>query len=308
VIRTVLAGYGRFGSIYASRLADHPAFDVIGVVEPDEEAQSRLMRDGFRGWDELATALVHERPELVVVASVESEHARLAEVALRSGAHVVLAKPGATSTVEAEHVAACATKYERSLCVDYTPMWMRGWALLRAEVESLGRVQSVRCVRRDWSRPRAAGVLWDLAPHDVAMILSLNATDQVVGVASEAWGTGVILVVRFASGKVARVECDYTSAQGRERSIEIVAEDGHAAWIADDDVIVTSSGRRIACVDEPDAITKHLDRICRVVTDPAEADDAALYRRVCSVLEAAQLDHLARNYERAHTRCLAVAA
>lgn len=304
--RTLLVGYGAFGHVYARRISEHPSFDLVGIVEQGDGLAAA--RDaGVEVFDRLGEAIGAASPRLVVVAASEDAHAYLCVEALTRHCDVMVAKPGATSLGDAERVVSAARARYRRVVVDWTPMYMRGWEALREAANELGRVETVRFSRRGWSNPRACGALWDLASHDVALAISLNPSDTVVDVAATAWETGVHLCLWHASGKVSRVECDYTSTH-RDRSVEIVGTSGYAEWLVDEPVVVSSLwDEPIRVADLPDAISKHLSRVARVLRGD-EADDQTMLVQVCRVLDAANNELRARAAMRARTRSLAVAA
>jgi len=304
--RTLLVGYGAFGSIYARRVLEHADFDLVGVVD-NRRALDELQSVGVPVWREMRAAIEETRPELVVIATHEEMHEVLCVEALARGCHVMTAKPGAMSLVEAERLVRDAQLHDRRLIVDWTPRYMHGWATLMESAAELGTIQTVRFSRRGWATPRPCGALWDLAPHDVALAISLDSDDAIIDVTAAAWGTGVHLGLSHASGKVSRVECDYTSTH-RDRSVEIVGTSGYAEWLADEPIVTSSLwAEPVRVADLPDAISKHLSRVARVLRGD-EDDDQTMLVQVCRVLDAADNELRARAAMRARTRSLAVAA
>lgn len=284
--RVLLCGYGRFGRVYARRIQEHSALKLCGVVERASMIE-RVWQDGLSGHSDIEEAMTMHAPTLVVIATSEEAHAHLAVRALSRHAHVLLAKPGALFSSEAQRVARVASEHRRNVFVDWTPMWMRGYEVLKEQAAQIGEWRTIRFTRRDWSTPRDPGVVWDLMPHDVAMLTGLVGGERIVDISANTWKDGAHVTLTYQNGLVARLEADY-AASVRERSVEIVSDDQHASWLADDELVFTSMrDEPIEVPDEPDAITKHLDR---VVTAAYGEDDLARYLAVTSILEAAHID------------------
>lgn len=291
MIRVVQAGYGRFGRIYAARLRDHSEFDLVGVTDPNADALRDACEDGFATMPTLRSAITLAAPDVVLIAASEHEHARLAFEALSLGRHVIVAKPGATSIVDAEQIRTLARTNGACVYVDWTLLYSRGWDRVFSEHLKLGPVRTVRMTRRGSSVPRACGVVWDLAPHDVAMTWRLRGgSDPVRCVTTHEWGTGAYIGLTHASGSTTRIEVDYAATE-RERRLDITCRDGSISWDQVDDVITIASSsstnaRTIQTLSTPDAITNHLSEIARILGDPAQ-DDADQLVDVTRILEAA---------------------
>jgi predicted dehydrogenase len=253
---------------------------------------------------DLDEAMTVHAPTMVLIATSEEAHADLAVRALSRHAHVLLAKPGCLSKLEATHVARVAAERHRNVWVDWTPMWMRGFALTREYARDIGSWLTIRFARRDWIEARACGPVWDLMPHDVALALELYPYAQVEDVVATSWGDGAQATLVLTDGMIVRVEADYCAAV-RERSVEIIGTDGYVAWHADIDMIFASNlDEPVEVEDDSDAITRHLGWIAE---SGDEADDLGRYLTVASILEAAHADIELRDARRDALKGLAVA-
>jgi predicted dehydrogenase len=201
--RVLLCGYGKFGRVYARRIQEHSALKLCGVVERASMIE-RVWEDGLTGHSDIEDAMTVHAPTLVVIATSEEAHAHLAVRALSRHAHVLLAKPGALFSSEAQRVARVASEHRRNVFVDWTPMWMRGYEVLKEQAATIGEWRTIRFTRRDWSTPREWGVVWDLMPHDVAMLTGLVGGEQIVDVSSNSWKGGAHVTLTYQNGLVAR--------------------------------------------------------------------------------------------------------
>lgn len=278
--RVVLCGAGRFGSVYLRRCLEHPDLEVAGVVELADKHDD-VRAAGVRPFDTLTEAIDVTHPHLVIVATPPAKHAVLGIYALNRFCHVMLAKPGALGIDQAERVVSTAYQRGRTLTVDYTPTEAPAWQRI-CESCATAPIETVRMTRRARDRFQPCGALWDLAPHDVALALSLQPADAVVRVSARGWWVpqldepvGAYLVLEHESGRATRIEVEWTAVQA-ERRVEISTTSGSLIW----DQLAEPVGK-------PDNVTRALDRALRVVRGE-EADDAARLLQVTRVLEQAE--------------------
>lgn len=232
-MRAVLAGYGRFGRLYAARAAA-AGIDVLGVVEL-AAVHDEVRAAGLRPFDSLREAIDVTHPALVIVATPPAHHATLAVEALSRYCDVMLAKPGALSIDEAERITTTAWEKRRRVVVDYTPMNAPAWQHLRSVPWPDGII-TVRIVRRGVQAYQECGALWDLAPHDIALALDLDSDDYVKRVHARGWWypaydepVGAYLHLTHASGRITRIEVDWMAAAD-ERRVEIVEHERMHVW------------------------------------------------------------------------------
>ena len=107
----------------------------------------------------------------VIVAAPPQHHFALAKKALLSGKHVLVEKPMVTSLREAEQLRQLAEKTHHRIMIDYTFLFspaLRSCQRLisRGAIGTVTRIESIRTGSR--TRPGNT-VLWDLAPHDIAI-------------------------------------------------------------------------------------------------------------------------------------------
>lgn len=114
--------------------------------------------------------------EAVVVATPIRTHHRLARAALLRGKHVLVEKPLAASAQECEDLVELAGSVGRQLMVGHTFQFNPAVEKLRALIASgeLGRIFYIDCARLNLGLfQRDINVLWDLAPHDISILLHI---------------------------------------------------------------------------------------------------------------------------------------
>ncbi|MGV9712774.1 oxidoreductase [Gordonia sp. NPDC003424] len=183
-VRVGLIGYGFVGKVFhapmivatpgmelvavaSSRAADvhsdHPHVDVV-------DAEALLARDDV---------------DLVVIASPNDTHRRLAEAALAAGHHVVVDKPFALSLDDARAVVAAAGRHDRIVSVFQNRRWDSDYLGVKQVIDDglIGEVahfeshmDRFRPTPRDRWRENpgpGAGLWFDLGPHMVDQALQL---------------------------------------------------------------------------------------------------------------------------------------
>lgn len=113
--------------------------------------------------------------DAVAIATPVSTHYRLARKALEAGKHVLVEKPMTATTKEAVRITQLAADRKKILMVghtfEYHPAVLKITKLLRSgELGDLHYIDSVR-VNLGLHQSDGLNVIWDLAPHDISIIL-----------------------------------------------------------------------------------------------------------------------------------------
>ncbi len=116
-----------------------------------------------------------KNPEVdaVAIATPVNTHTPLALAALKAGKHVLVEKPLAANTRDAERIVATAKELGRTLMVDHTYVYSPAVRRIKALVDSgdLGDIYYIDSVRINLGLfQNDINVLWDLAPHDLSIV------------------------------------------------------------------------------------------------------------------------------------------
>ena len=120
--------------------------------------------------------------DAVVIATPVNTHFQLAREALLCGKHVLIEKPITASSQEAAELIELAEKQSLVLMVGHTYEYSPAVEFLREIVSSgeLGDIYSIDADRLNLGLYRRdVNVLWDLAPHDISIMLSVLNEDPV---------------------------------------------------------------------------------------------------------------------------------
>lgn len=158
--------------------------------------------------------------DAVFIATAPESHHGIATQALNAGKHVFVEKPLTTRTSDAEQLVALACRVGRKLAVGHLFLYHPAVVLMREMLDqgTLGDVYFISSTRANLGPPNTRiDVLWDLAPHDISIILMLMNESPVEVVARGAWFTKPGFVetayinLAFASGRMAQVNVSWLS-------------------------------------------------------------------------------------------------
>ena len=128
--------------------------------------------------------------DAVAIATPVSTHYKLATQCLEAGLHVLVEKPLAASVNEAQALVTLAERKERVLMVDHTYLFSPAIRRIKSLIESgeLGELYYVDSVRINLGLfQHDINVVWDLAPHDLAIVSFLLGDEPR---SMSAWGCG----------------------------------------------------------------------------------------------------------------------
>ena len=211
MLRLGLLGVGYWGPHYARVAAELPDTELVTACDVSEEA-IRLIRTRYRDVrtsTDPTEVIEADDVDAIIVATPTSTHHSLTLAALDSGKHVLCEKPLAMSAGECDELIAAADSAGRVLCVGHTFIFNPGIRMMRELIAGgdIGRVLYCHTVRTGLGPIRNdVNALWDLAPHDVSILLYLIDGEPISTLATgqaflrEGFEDVSFLHVRFDSG------------------------------------------------------------------------------------------------------------
>jgi predicted dehydrogenase len=200
--------------------------------------------------------------DLLVVATPPDTHTDLALQGLAAGSAVLVEKPIATTLADADRlVAASEDPGNPPLRCAENLLFAPAWRSAESHRRRIGPLRhlSARTMQPPptwghFARPlRAGGVLLDLGPHAIALVLRLAGADA-VGVTAELSSTrpdgaddDAHVTIRFASGLVAAVDVSWTTPEA-DWTLQAAGEDGVVLLQLFPDVTVEVDGDQVALV------------------------------------------------------------
>jgi predicted dehydrogenase len=173
-VRVALIGYGYWGVNLLRNMLVHPGIEVVGMVERnvDLRAKCAAVYPHVPAFDLLLTCLNVAKPDAVIIATPPESHCALALRALRGGAHVLIEKPMALNVSECDQILVEAEKMKRTVMIDHTFLYHAPVSFLAKEIHAgkYGDLLYFDSVRVNLGGFQWTNVVWDLAPHDIAII------------------------------------------------------------------------------------------------------------------------------------------
>lgn len=168
--------------------------------------------------------------DAVVIATPPDTHCALALEALNRGKHIFVEKPLATRTADAERIVELAARQQRTLLVGHLFLYHPAVVQIRSLLDQgdLGTVYCISSTRCNLGPPNTSiDVLWDLAPHDISMVLHLM---QDAPIDVNAYGASftnprfaetVFVILRFGDGRIAHIHVSWLTP-GKVRVMQLI--------------------------------------------------------------------------------------
>ncbi len=171
----MVVGYGYWGPNMVRNIVERPEFRLMGLCELDDNRVDDFRRRHPGVWVErdLDTALADSRIEAVAIATPPHTHYPLVRRALEAGKHVLVEKPLARTPDEAAELIALAEELELVLMPGHTFLYSPSVNKVRELVHDgvLGEIYFITSSRMNLGLYQRDGVVLDLAPHDLSILL-----------------------------------------------------------------------------------------------------------------------------------------
>ena len=178
MIRFGLVGLGYWGPNLVRVLSNLPDCEVTALCDlnPRRLADYRETFPNVRGVTDVEEVLDPAVCDAVVIATPTGTHYDLGRRALERGLHAFIEKPLATSSEECKDLIQLAESRDRQLFVGHVFLYSSPVIKLKQMVSSgeLGNLYYISSARRNLGPVRRdVSALWDLAPHDISIMLEL---------------------------------------------------------------------------------------------------------------------------------------
>lgn len=176
-LRFAVIGWGYWGPKIARNLDSLPRVKVTLVADRDERRLATVAN--YLPLAETTTtlsAIWAADIDGVVIATPVKTHFQLAKEALLHGKHVLVEKPLTSDVAQAEELVALAKVQQKVLMVGHTFEYSPAVNELCKLIQSgeLGKIYCIETERLNLGLYRSdINVIWDLAPHDVSILLYL---------------------------------------------------------------------------------------------------------------------------------------
>lgn len=175
MLKTAVIGYGYWGPNLVRNFMENSHTDV-GYVSDLSENRLNLVKNKYNSiktTTEYKDILRDPDIQLVSIATPVSTHYNLAKEVLLSGKNVLIEKPMTSTVKEAEELINLAHQKDLTIFVDHTYLFTGSVNYIKGLVQSgaLGDIYYFDSVRVNLGLyQHDINVMWDLAPHDFAIM------------------------------------------------------------------------------------------------------------------------------------------
>jgi predicted dehydrogenase len=220
-LRTAVVGYGYWGPNLVRNVMERPELEFAGLCERDagRAAAFSARCAGQPVFDDLTEVLMDDSIDALVVATPPRTHHAIVRAALEAGKHVLVEKPLATTSEDAIDLIETAARHGRTLMPGHTFVYSPPVNKVKELIAAgtLGEVYFITSSRMNLGKYQSDGVICDLAPHDLSILLYL-LEQPIVSISASArsvFQDGVpeaaFLTITFASGTMANVQLSWLS-------------------------------------------------------------------------------------------------
>ena len=174
-VRVAVIGLGYWGPNLVRNLQECGNSELVAVCDKRIDALEKIGRryPAVKMTTDLADVLASDEIDAVAIATPVATHHLIAAAALRAGKHVFVEKPLAFSTAEALDLARLADENGCVLMPGHTFLYSPPVSKVRDLIVEgeLGEIYFITSSRMNLGIYQPDGVVCDLAPHDISILL-----------------------------------------------------------------------------------------------------------------------------------------
>jgi predicted dehydrogenase len=263
LLKVGVIGCGYWGPNLIRNFIQLNESDVVRVADLEEHRLRRMkeLYPSIETTKDYEDIVADPKIDIVAVATPVQTHFEFASKALSAQKHVFVEKPMAASVEEAEQLIQLAEKNQRKLMVGHTFLYTSAVQKMKAIIDSgeLGEIYYISSQRLNLGLfQQDINVIWDLAPHDISIILYLLGQEphSVSAIGSPHINPAIediaILSMDFSNGLVAFIQSSWLDPD-KIRKMTVV---GSKKMLVYDDVQPTE---KIRMYDKGVEKPKHYD-------------------------------------------------
>jgi predicted dehydrogenase len=232
ILRIAAVGCGYWGPNLIRNLIEIPSVDVPVICDRDLQRAKAIQRQYPNLKITRSFDAILEDPEVdgVILATPAVTHCELAEKALAAKKHTFVEKPLALTSADCLKLIQAAEVNQRILMVGHTFLYNDAVTRLKQIIDNgdLGDIWYLHARRLNLGQIRQdVNAMWNLAPHDVSILLYLlqETPDCVVARGYDFLQEGmqdlVTMTLEFPSGRVGFIEVSWLSPS-KVRDVTVV--------------------------------------------------------------------------------------
>ena len=167
MLKVGVLGAGHLGKIHLRLLQQSEKYELVGFYDENHEYAEKIAAEfGYKRFDTIAK-LIHAVDVIDIVT-----HYKCAKVAIKSGKHVFIEKPIATTVEEAEEIIALAKEYNVKGQVGHVERFNPAFIAVKNQIDNPMFIETHRLAEFN-PRGTDVPVVLDLMIHDIDAILSV---------------------------------------------------------------------------------------------------------------------------------------
>jgi predicted dehydrogenase len=174
-LNVAVVGYGYWGPNLVRNVLERPDLRLAALCERDVPRGNafRARVPNVPVWEDLDELLEDPTLDALVVATPPRTHHAVVQAALLAGKHVLVEKPLATTSIDALDLIETARMRGLVLMPGHTFLYSPAVNKIRELIDdqSLGEVYFVTSSRMNLGKYQPDGVICDLAPHDISILI-----------------------------------------------------------------------------------------------------------------------------------------
>jgi predicted dehydrogenase len=222
MIKVGIIGYGYWGpnltrNFYTS---DHYQVELVCDAKPERRQLAQRTYPSIDVTDQPEGIFSNTEIDAVAIATPFFLHYELGKKALESNKHVLIEKPMTSTIEEGEELINLANQKGKVLMVDHTFLYTGAVKKIKEVVDNdeIGNIEYFDSTRINLGLFQSdINVVWDLAPHDLSILLHLVDEKPYSVIATGIAHTKTQLenlayiTVKFQNNKLAHFTCSWTS-------------------------------------------------------------------------------------------------
>jgi predicted dehydrogenase len=171
MLKIGVLGAGHLGKIHLRLLNQSEKYELVGFYDENPEYANKIAEEfGYKRFDTIAK-LIHA-VDVVDIVTPTLSHYKCARVAIKSGKHVFIEKPIATTVQEAEEIITLANEYKVKGQVGHVERFNPAFKAVKDKIENPMFIETHRLAEFN-PRGTDVPVVLDLMIHDIDAILSV---------------------------------------------------------------------------------------------------------------------------------------
>lgn len=221
MLRVGVLGAGHLGKIHLRLLNQSEKYELVGFYDENQENGAKIAAEfGYKQFDTIARLL--HAVDVVDIVTPTLSHYKCAKVAVKSGKHIFIEKPIATTVLEAEEIIALANEYKVKGQVGHVERFNPAFKAVKHQINNPMFIETHRLAEFN-PRGTDVPVVLDLMIHDIDAILSVvhskikNISASGVSVISDSPDIANARI-EFESGCVANITASRISMKNMRKS------------------------------------------------------------------------------------------